>query len=318
MTVLHVLLLLGKKSSNDTLATLKLLFEHGCKQLVNEPDSLGNTPLHALIVRYSLEESKSQTGGVHCDRWSTWDMLHSKGPDVTLFQSINCPFVSVLRFILQQNVVQSINRKGNSALCCVLRHVKDWDFRFELISTLLQHGADPNCVGRDGSLPLFLCFTPLLNKGLLHLLSHSKRVSYLNCVRILCQFGANPNCSYYRNTLTPLHVLVFSASEYMSLNNVGPDKSQHFVFIRQVLKVLLQHRLDPNADLTQRNQHILLELLDLVQNARTPQDLDYVYDLSLTLITYGANPDVRCSTEPTICQSQSSMFIKRSSDYVSL
>ena len=67
---------------------------------------------------------------------------------------------------------------------------------------------------------------------------------------------------------------------------------------------------------TQRNQHILLALLDLVQNARTPQDLEYVYDLSLTLITYGANPDVRCSTEPTICQSQSSMFIKRSSDYV--
>lgn len=214
-------------------------------------------------------------------------------------------------------MVQSINRKGNSALCCVLRHVKDWDFRFELISTLLQHGADPNCVGRDGSLPLILCFTPLLNKGLLHLLSHSKRVSYLNCVRLLCQFGANPNCSYYRNTLTPLHVLVFSASEYMSLNSVGPDKSQHFVFIRQVLKVLLQHKLDPNVDLSQRNQHILLALLDLVQNARTPHDLEYVYDLSLTLITYGANPDVKCTTEPTICQSQSSMYIKRPSDYVS-
>ena len=88
------------------------------------------------------------------------------------------------------------------------------------------------------------------------------------------------------------------------------------MFIRQVLKVLLQHKLDPNVDLTQRNQHILLALLDLVLNARTPQDLEYVYDLSLTLITYGANPDVRCSTEPTICQSQSSMYIKRSSDYV--
>ena len=70
-----MLLLLGKKSSNDTLATLKLLFEHGCKQLVNEPDSLGNTPLHALIVRYSLEESKPQSG--HNEKWSTWDMLHS-------------------------------------------------------------------------------------------------------------------------------------------------------------------------------------------------------------------------------------------------
>ncbi|CAG2176369.1 unnamed protein product, partial [Oppiella nova] len=300
LTVLHVLLLLGKKSSNETLATLKLLFEMGCKQLVNEPDSLGNTPLHALIVRYSLEESQynspSHNGSEQTLRWTTWDMLH------------------IFRFILQQGVIQSINRKGNSALCCVLRHVKDWEFRFELLYMLLQYGADPNCVGRDGSVPLILCFTPLLNKGLLHLLSHSKKVSYLNCVRILCKYGANPNCSYYRNTLTPLHVLVFSASEYMSLTNC--DKPAAFAFIRQVLTVLLQHKLDPNVDFSQRNQHILLALLDLVQNARMPSDLDYVHDLSQTLMKFGANPDVKCSTEPTICHSQSSVFLKRSSDHV--
>lgn len=290
---------MGKKSANDTLATLKLLFEHGCKHLVNEPDSLGNTPLHALIVRYSLEESRysGYIGSDHCTPWTTWDMLH------------------VLRFILQQGVSQSINRKGNSALACVLRHVRDWEFRYELLDMLLQYGADANCVGRDGSVPLILCFTPLLNKGLLYLLNHSKKVSYLNCVRILCKFGANPNCSYYRNTLTPLHVLVFSASEYMSLTNC--DKPAAFAFIRQVLTVLLQHKLDPNVDFSQRNQHILLALLDLVQNARSPSDLEYVYDLSLTLMQFGANPDVKCSTEPTICHSQSSVFLKKSSDHVS-
>lgn len=54
LTVLHVLFLRGRKSAKDTLASLKLLLEHGCKELINEPDSLGNTPLHALIVRYSL------------------------------------------------------------------------------------------------------------------------------------------------------------------------------------------------------------------------------------------------------------------------
>ncbi len=162
--------------------------------------------------------------------------------------------------------------------------------------------------------PLILCFTPLLNKGLLHLLTHSKKVSYLNCVRILCKNGAQPNCSvsYY---VTPLHVLVFSASEYMSLTNC--DKPAAFAFIRQVLTVLLQHKLDPNLDFSHRNQHILLALLDLLQNARLPSDLDYVYDLSLTLMQFGANPDIKCSTEPTICHSQSSVFLKKSSDHVS-
>ena len=32
--------------------------------------------------------------------------------------------------------------------------------------------------------------------------------------------------------------------------------------------------------------------MDMVQNARVPSDLNYVYDLTLTLIQYGANPSV--------------------------
>ena len=32
--------------------------------------------------------------------------------------------------------------------------------------------------------------------------------------------------------------------------------------------------------------------MDMVQNARVPTDLNYVYDLTLTLIQYGANPSV--------------------------
>ena len=87
MTVLHVLFLLGKKSAEDTLQTAKLLLDHGLRELLNEADSLGNTPLHALIVRYALEEAKygygySFTGGYGDHRheepqpWNKWDMLH--------------------------------------------------------------------------------------------------------------------------------------------------------------------------------------------------------------------------------------------------
>lgn len=83
MTVLHVLFLLGKKSAEDTLQTAKLLLDHGLRELINEADSLGNTPLHALIVRYALEEAKYGYGyGGYGDRheepqpWNKWDMLH--------------------------------------------------------------------------------------------------------------------------------------------------------------------------------------------------------------------------------------------------
>ncbi|RWS31325.1 putative ankyrin repeat protein-like protein [Leptotrombidium deliense] len=300
LTVIHVLLLLGKKSATDTTATLKLLFEHGAKELINKPDSLGNTPLHALIVRYALEEARyGFSDNEQCVPWTTWDMLH------------------LLRYMLQQGAAPSINKKGNGALACVLRHVRDWEFRFELLNMLLQHGGDPNCVGRDGSVPLIVCLVPLLNKGLLHLLNHTKKVSYLNCVRLLCKYGANPNCSW-RTNLTPLHVLVFTAGEYITLMNRvdAEDKETAFAFIRQVLTILLQHKLDPNVSFSQRKQHILLALLDMVQNARNPRDLDYVHDLTVTLLQYGANANVLINNDEHICQSQSSMFLKKSSNYV--
>ena len=37
--------------------------------------------------------------------------------------------------------------------------------------------------------------------------------------------------------------------------------------------------------------------MDMVQNARLPTDLGYVYDLTLTLIQYGADPNVNLSTK---------------------
>lgn len=271
MTALHVVLLQGKKTAEDTLQTAKLLMEHGLRDLINEADSLSNTPLHVLIVRYAMEERRF---GYNIDHqpWNKWDMLH------------------IVRYLLQNGARPSINQTHNSALACVLRHITDWEFRYDLLQMLLQEGGDPNVEGRDGSVPLMVCLVPLINKDPLHHFTHTMKVCYLNCVRILCNFGANPNCTS-RSNLTPLHVLVFTAKENISLAR-EEEKSQGFEFIRNLLTLLLQHGLDPNVRFSQRFNHSLLSLLDMVQNARVPSDLNYVYDLTLTLLQYGANPNV--------------------------
>lgn len=272
MTALHVVLLEGKKTAEDTLQTAKLLMEHGLRELINEADSLGNTPLHVLIVRYALEERRFGYSLDH-QPWNKWDMLH------------------IVRYLLQNGARPSINQSRNSALACVLRHITDWEFRYDLLHMLLQEGGDPNVEGRDGSVPLMVCLVPLINKDPLHHFTHTMKVCYLNCVRILCEFGANPNCSS-RSNLTPLHVLVFTASENISLARER-EKEQGFEFIRNLLTLLLQHGLNPNVRFSQRFNHILLSLMDMVQNARVASDLNYVYDLTLTLIQYGADPNVR-------------------------
>ena len=268
-------MVVGKKSAEDTLQTLKLLMDHGLRELINEPDSLGNTPLHALIVRYALEERRY---GYHDDPqpWNKWDMLH------------------IARYLLQNGAKPSINHVRNSALACVLRHVTDWEFRYDLLNMLLLEGGDPNIEGRDGSVPLMVCLVPLINKDPLHHFSHLMKVCYLNCVRILCKYGANPNCSS-KSHLTPLHVLVFTGTENISLAR-EEEKREAFEFIRNLLTLLLQHGLDPNVRFSQRSHHILLSLMDMVQNARSPKDLNFVYSLTLTLLQYGANPNMHVAT----------------------
>ncbi|XP_076255404.1 uncharacterized protein LOC143193220 isoform X2 [Rhynchophorus ferrugineus] len=267
MTLLHVVLLVAHKSAEDTIATIRLLLDRGCKELINTPDSLGNTPLHALIVRYALEEA--QYG---YDKWNKWDILH------------------LVRYLIQSGARPSINHPGNSAVACVLRHVRDWDVCYELLNMLLHEGGDPNEVGRDGSAPLMVCLVPLINKDPLHHFTHNMKVCYLNCIRLLLKEGANPNCSYRAN-LTPLHVLVFTVSENITLND-DVQKQLNFEFIKNLLILLLTYGLDPNVRVSTRTQHILQSCMDMIQNVRDCIDIQYVYDLTLTLIQYGANPDL--------------------------
>ena len=104
------------------------------------------------------------------------------------------------------------------------------------------------------------------------------------------KYGANPNCSYRAN-LTPLHVLVFTVSENITLN-CDIQKNLNFEFIKNLLILLLTHGLDPNVRVSNRTQHILQSCMDMIQNVRDCRDINYIYELTLTLIQYGANSDI--------------------------
>lgn len=163
------------------------------------------------------------------------------------------------------------------------RFSRDWDVSYEILTMLIKDGGDPNVVGRDGSVPLIICLVPLINKDPLHHFTHTMKVCYLNCIRILLQHGANPNCSY-RSTLTPLHVLIFTASENFTL--CDQQKRANFDFIKNILLLLLQHGLNVSSEL------ILQSSLDMVQNARTTMDIICLYELILILIQYGGNVNI--------------------------
>lgn len=125
------------------------------------------------------------------------------------------------------------------------------------------------------------------------------QVCYLNCIRILLEYGANPNCSY-RCNLTPLHVLIFTISENITLNCGAPEKKLNFEFIQNLLVLLLHHGLDCNVRVSVNTQHILQSCADMVQNIRSVEDLLCIHQLSLTLIQHGADPDTHLSNKSLI------------------
>ena len=110
-----MVLLLGKKTAEDTLQTAKLLMEHGLRDLINEADSLGNTPLHVLIARYALEERRYGYQDSH-QPWNRWDMLH------------------IVRYLLQVCYLTAHPICDNNVYTqCILEqrhaHLKDFTFR---------------------------------------------------------------------------------------------------------------------------------------------------------------------------------------------
>lgn len=163
---------------------------------------------------------------------------------------------------------------------------------YELVNMFLKEDqtVDPNIVGRDGSSPLMVCLVPLINKDPLHSFTHTMKVFYLNCIRLLLQHGANPNCSY-RSNLTPLHILIFTVSENFTVSvNCDIQKRANFDFIKNILILLLQHGLDCKRAV--HPHHILQSIMEMVQNVRRCTDVLCIYELSLLILQYGGNPNI--------------------------
>lgn len=80
---------------------------------------------------------------------------------------------------------------------------------------------------------------------------------------------------------------MFTVSENLTMN-CEVQKQNNFDFIKNILLLLLQHGLDCNITY----KHILQSIMDMVQNLRSCPDMLSIYELALTLIQYGANPNI--------------------------
>lgn len=92
-------------------------------------------------------------------------------------------------------------------------------------------------------------------------------------------------------------------SENLTIN-CDNQKKLNFDFIKNLLILLLTHGLDLNVRFTnvrfKCTQHILKSCMDMIYNVRDSKDIDYVHDLTLTFIQYGANPNISLNISESI------------------
>nr|KAG5696809.1 hypothetical protein BaRGS_012832 [Batillaria attramentaria] len=143
---------------------------------------------------------------------------------------------------------------------------------------------------------------------------------------------------------TPLHMLVSHVS-YAGGNYVDPSRhhltrselqgdysrksndpggdaglmAQFADFTDNLLRLLLSHGLDPNHTTARSSPFLrggsgnaLIEFVRLAELATTSRDFSLVLRWMRTLLQWGADPDIEpYQSEPIICHSQSSIFLKK-------
>jgi hypothetical protein len=150
----------------------------------------------------------------------------------------------------------------------------------------------------------------------------SQREAAVRAVEVLVSHGANVNLMDKvtgSTTATLLAKLCRRCLEEHTLR-YDPGLQRDFaVFADKLLALLLSHGVQPNHRseqivpfLTGGNGNALIEFVRLSELATSSSEFDLIAMWLVTLLRWGADPDLEpYQSEPIICHSQSSIFLKR-------
>ena len=328
------LLYLNIKNPLELWATTKFLLGTGMEQDINMVDTEGNSVLHALVSQVNclvvLNHSSNSEGSDDARKVNgedelqevfdqqvieTIDLLLNFNCDVSL---VNKSGVTILhKLLLSVDFVLSSDPSNITLETLSIR--KRYKISFTVIQrtldVLLQHGANPNALTAAWRGCLVIMLQILLNMDPSKTAEY--RSGYLSCLKVLLQGGAQPSLNL------PNHLnVVATMTKYGHLclqlrdRDVQDDVSE---LLQAVLTLLLQYGLNSNHSIKGRKTkylectsgNILLEIVKLAAFIRQPTDLLRVHSWVLTLLQWGANPDIEpYPSDPIICHSQSSIFLK--------
>ncbi len=304
--------------------TTKFLLGTGMELDVNRIDFQGNSPLHAVIsqLNHLVSSFPDNPETVQVNDQLKFDkqvldcleMLLSFNCDPNL---VNGSGVTALhKVVLMLDFVISNDPNGITLETLPAREKYKVDFNVvhKAMEILLRHGAQPDKTTAAGRTVLIILLHMVLTIN--HTGIPVYRSGIMKCLSLLCESGACPS----RTLVSHINIVTLLSKighKCLLIRQPALQESMSKLF-QDILALLLKHGLESNH-CSKRKQpaiegasgNILLELVKLAQYIRQPSDLLLIHDWVLTLLQFGANPDIEpYPTDPIICHSQSSIFLK--------
>ncbi|XP_059176507.1 uncharacterized protein LOC131956109 isoform X2 [Physella acuta] len=316
--------------------TTKYLLTTGIEQEVNAYTQLGETALHMLVSHVSY------TGGNYVDP-------QRQTPRVQLQDSYQSQVLAALRLLLEFNADPTLLNSARLTPLSRLLHIglkavnrfepcecvstsqpdrfiheyrHNYQVLTQALDVLLQFGADPSFTCHSGHTPLTLMLHLLLYDDMSNICCQHPHV--VAAVEVLLQHGAQPNFTDggQRTAYTLLAAICSRCLENTLAHNTSDDQALREKFgevMNDVLRVFLQHGLEPNYTCSKLCQHLrggqgngLMEFVKLVSLASTDMEFLLIHRWLQTLLQWGADPDLQpYPAEPIICHCQSSIFLKK-------
>ncbi|KAL3882095.1 hypothetical protein ACJMK2_028466 [Sinanodonta woodiana] len=318
--------------------TTRYLLSTGIEQLINAVNFKGETALHILVTHVSyIGGNYFHSEQRNMPRWQLQpDYQEQVIQTIELLMEFNAdPAIYDLNYLQPISKLFHVAQKASmphDSYPCVQRSIdskyiysNDFNSLKRATAVLLHHNSDVNSQCAIGHTPLISLLQCIMNTAISDLIQQADDI--IGVLEVLLRNGANPNFMTDKQE-TCSTLLARIASRYFILRRQmhGTANSQalhaldQFVeLVNHVLRSLLMYGLHPNHTSQKRSPFMsggkgnaLIEFVRLAQYASSTVDLEAIYKLLTTLLQWGADPDLEpYPSEPIICHSQSSIFLKK-------
>lgn len=304
----------------ELLDTSQLLIGQNLDAQISDADCDGNTALHILVkhVNKSLRNITDIDDGQYQTTQNQYQKQVLQCIDLLLQHHSNPTLKNLQGYSPVDELLQVFDQVFNTTTAFQGLHLSlelDFDVMYSALGYFIKYSESKDFVSPalvrmlHSTAEIELTKMPDYTEG------------YIKCAKLLCESGANPNTilpgiSPVISQLADLaRRCVSMRAEDLAMNT----KPKVASFIKELLALLLMYQLNPNHKTNRRSGpglqtdsfNGLTEFIRLVPFISEPSDLMLIHDWVLTLLQWGANPDLEpYPSDPIICHSQSSIFLK--------